>query len=136
MLLQVVMGLRVILFHGGLFERTVHPFDLAIGPRMVGFGQPRINPILLADAIKDMVKGVDIALAIGELDAIISEHRVDLIGDGGHHVPEELSGDHFVGFCMQLGIGKLTGAVNGDQQGELAFFRADLGDVDMEVPIG
>jgi hypothetical protein len=56
MLFQVVMGLRVILFHGGLFERPVHAFDLAIGPRMVGFGQPRINPILLADAIKDMVK--------------------------------------------------------------------------------
>ena len=103
---------------------------------MVGFGQPRINPILLTDTIKDMVKGVDIALAIGELDAIISEHRVDLIGDGGHHVPEELSGDHFVGFCMQLGIGKFAGTVNGDKQVELAFFRADLCDVDMEVPIG
>jgi hypothetical protein len=130
------MGLIVICLHRRFLERPVHAFDLAIGPRMVGFGQPRINPILLADAIKDMMKGLDIALAIGELDAIISEHRVDLIGDGGHHVPEELSGDHFVGFCMQLGIGKLTGAVNGDQQGELAFFRADLGDVDMEVPIG
>jgi hypothetical protein len=34
---------------------------------------------------------------------------------------------------MQLGIGKLTGAVNRDKQVELAFFRADLCDVDMEV---
>jgi hypothetical protein len=130
------MGLIVICLHRRFLERPVHAFYLTIRPWMVGFDQPRINPILLADAIKDMVKGVDIALAISELDAIISEHRVDLIGDGGHHVPEELSGDHFVGFCMQLGIGKLTGAANGDQQGELAFFRADLCDIDMEVPIG
>jgi len=27
-----------------------------------------------------MLKGIDIALAIGELDAVIGEHRVDLLG--------------------------------------------------------
>ena len=30
MLFQVVMGLILILFHGGLFEHTVHAFHLAI----------------------------------------------------------------------------------------------------------
>jgi hypothetical protein len=37
-LFQVVIGLVVILFHGGVFERTVHAFDVAIGPKMVGSG--------------------------------------------------------------------------------------------------
>jgi len=74
------MGCVVIPFHGGLFERTVHPFHLTIGPGMVGFGQPMVNPMITTDAIKDMLKGIDIALAIGELDAVIGEHRVDLLG--------------------------------------------------------
>ena len=34
---------------------------------------------------------------------------------------------------MQLGIGKLTGAVNGDKQAKLAFCRADFSDIDVEV---
>ena len=93
MLFQVAMGFVVIPFHGSLFERTVHPFHLAIGPGMVGFGQAMVNPIFMADAIKDMVKGIDIALPIGELDAVIGQHRVDLIGYRGYQVPEELSGD-------------------------------------------
>ena len=73
------MGFVVIPFHGGLFERTVHPFHLAIGPGMVGFGQPLVNPMLMTDAIKDMGKGIDIVLPRGKLDAVIGEHRVDLI---------------------------------------------------------
>jgi hypothetical protein len=40
----------------------------------------------LTDAIKNMLKGVDIALAVGELDAVIGQHRMDLLGHGGHHV--------------------------------------------------
>jgi hypothetical protein len=87
MLFQVVMGLVVILFHGGIFARTVHTFHLAIGPGMVGFGQPMVNTMLMTDAIKDMVQGLAIALPIGELDAIIGEHRVDLLRYGSHQGP-------------------------------------------------
>jgi hypothetical protein len=132
----MVMGLIVILFHGGVFERAVHAFHLAIRPGMVGFGEAVLDAILLADALKDMLKGVDIALAVGELPAVIGEHGVELVGDGGHQVAEELGGDHVVGFFVQLGIGKFTRPVNGDQQVELAFFRADLRDVDMDVAQG
>src|ERR671918_2353218 len=73
---QVVMGLVVILFHGGVFERAVHPFHLSIRPGMVGFGEPMVDAILLTDAIKNMLKGVYIALTISELDAVISQHRM------------------------------------------------------------
>ena len=87
MLFQVVMSLVVIIFHGGIFERTVHTFHLAIGPGLGGFGQPMVTTMLMTDAIKDMVKGVSIALPIGELDAIIGEHRVELLRYGSHQVP-------------------------------------------------
>jgi hypothetical protein len=87
MLFQVVMSLVVILLHGGVFARAVQAFYLAIGPRMVGFGQPMVDAILLTDAIKDMAKCIDITLAVGALDAVLGSHRVDLRGHGSHQVP-------------------------------------------------
>jgi hypothetical protein len=87
--------------------------------------------MLLTDASKDLLKSLDIALPIGELEAVIGEHRVDLVGDGGHQVPEELRGDHLGGCCLPLGIGQLAGAVNRDKPGECAFFRADLGAIEL-----
>jgi hypothetical protein len=71
MFFQVVMDLVGICFHNGLFECAVHAFDLAIGPRMVGFGEPMVDALLLTDTIHAMIKGIDIALAVGELDALI-----------------------------------------------------------------
>jgi hypothetical protein len=130
---QVVMGFVVIPFHGGRFARTVHPFHLAIGPGMVGFGQPMVKPMFMTDAIKDMVNGIDIALPMGERDAVIGEHRVDLLGSGSAHVPEDLRGDHVVGFWRPFGLGKLAGAVHSDTQVELTFFRADRCAVEMTV---
>jgi hypothetical protein len=62
MLFQVVMRLVVILFHGGLFERAVHAFELAIGPGVVGCGQPMGDAMLLTDTIKDMMECIDSAL--------------------------------------------------------------------------
>jgi hypothetical protein len=71
MLFQVVMGLVVIRFHGGVSRRVVHAFYLAIGPGMVGFGEPMVDAVLLTDAITDMLKGIDIALTVDKLDAVI-----------------------------------------------------------------
>jgi NAD dependent epimerase/dehydratase family enzyme len=72
MFFQVVMSLVVILFHGGVFERAVHAFYLAIGPGVVGFGQSMVDAILLTDTIKEMMECLDIALAVGEVNAVIS----------------------------------------------------------------
>jgi hypothetical protein len=49
---QMVMGLIVILFHGGVFERAVHAFHLAIGPGMVSFREAMLDAKLLADALR------------------------------------------------------------------------------------
>ena len=133
---QVVMGMVVVLLHRSVFQRTVHAFHLTIGPGMVGFGEAVLDAKLLADALKDVLQGVSIALAVGELNAVISEHGGNLVGDGGHQVAEELGGDHVVGLFVPLGIGKFARTVNGDKQVELAFFRADRRDVDMDVAQG
>jgi hypothetical protein len=136
MFLQVVMSLVVIHLHVGFFACAVHAFHLAIGPGMVGFGEPMVDAMLMADAIEDIVEGVLIALPVGTLEIVIGQHGVDLVWHGGDQVVQELCGYHLVGFGMQLGIGKLAGTVDGDNQMELAFFRAYLCDVDMEVATG
>ena len=45
---QVVMAGVVVAVHRGILERAVHAFDLAIGPGMVGPGQPVLDAVLLA----------------------------------------------------------------------------------------
>src|ERR671924_2248286 len=79
MCLQVLMGLIVVLPHRRSLERTVHAFDLAIGPGLVGFGEPMGHAMLLTDAIEDMVEGILIARTVSELDAVIGQHGVELV---------------------------------------------------------
>jgi hypothetical protein len=50
--LQMGVSLVVLFVHGGFFERAVHAFHMPVGPAMVGFGQPLVASILLADAVK------------------------------------------------------------------------------------
>jgi hypothetical protein len=67
-----------------------------------------------------------------EVEAMIGASRVDFVGHGGPHVPEEPSRAPFGGFCLQLGIGTCASPVHGDKSGTLACFRADLREVDRE----
>ena len=69
----------------------------------------------------------------GELDAVVGEHGVDLVGDGRDQAQQELSRDGGGGLLVQLDEGELGGAVDGDEQVELALFGPHLGDVDVEV---
>ena len=131
---QVLVGLVMICFHHGVFECAVPAFHVASGPGMSGCGPPMVDAILMTDASKDRLLGGWIVRAGGTLDAMIGQPGVALGWDVGDHVPSELSGDRFVGFCMPLGIGPCAGTVHGDNEGELTFFRADLRDSDRAVP--
>jgi Domain of unknown function (DUF4910)/winged helix-turn-helix len=95
---QVAMGVVVVLLNGGILERAVHAFHLPVRPGMVGFGEPMVDAMLLTDAINNMLQGIDITLTIGELNAMISQPGLNLIGHSDNHVAEELSRDHCVGF--------------------------------------
>src|SRR6476646_11784390 len=46
------MSFIVIALDGGLLERSVHPFDLAVGPWMVGLGETMLDLVLAADTIE------------------------------------------------------------------------------------
>lgn len=39
-------------FNSSFFNRSVHPLDLTIGPRMVRLGKPMLDPICLADYVE------------------------------------------------------------------------------------
>jgi len=71
----------VIAFDRCLFDRAVHPFDLSIRPGMLDLGQAVLDAMLAADAIEDMLEGMDIGLAVGELDAVISQYRMEPVGE-------------------------------------------------------
>ena len=76
----------MVAFDGSLFERPVHAFHLPIGPRVIYFGQAVLDVMLPADTVKDMRKGACIFLSVGELDTIICQNGMDLIGHDSNQV--------------------------------------------------
>ena len=52
MIFELAMSVIVIAPDGRLLERTVHPLDLAVGPRMVWLGEAMLDVVLAADAIE------------------------------------------------------------------------------------
>ena len=103
---------------GGLLDRAVHPFDLAIGPWMVGFGQPVLDPVGLADHIKAHRPGVDgisVPRLLCKLDAVVG-NVMDLVGHGFEHMLKEFPGGLPVGLVDELGHGELARPVDTDKQ--------------------
>lgn len=58
---------------------------------------------------------------------------MDFVGNGLDRGFEEVRGGPAIGSFVQFGIGELRGAVDRHEQVKLAFFGANLGDVEMEV---
>ena len=147
---QVVMAGVVVAVHGCFLERSVHAFDLPVGPGMVRPGQSVLDAVFLAGIAKSVAASGAHLLAgapgrwgvlaaaflrtgMGELDAIVGEQGVDPVGHGLDQGMEEVGRDLACRLLMQLGKGKLAGAVDGHEQVELADLGADLGDVDVKV---
>ncbi len=136
---QLIVGFVVEAFYSRVLDRSVHPLDLTLGPRMIGHGQPVLDPVGLADHVESHRSGVDGVPVPGmlcDLDAIIGKNRVDLIGHSLKHVLQELPGGLSVSRCNELSDGKLGRSVNAHKEIELTFSRLHLGDVDMEKPDG
>jgi hypothetical protein len=133
MCLEVVMSLVMIVFHGGVFAGTLHAFDVAIGPGMMGLRQPRVGGVLLADAVNDLVERGLLALPVGELHAVVRQDGVDLVGHGSDQAAQEWRRHGLAGLWVQLGLGTRARAVDGHEQIERAFFGVHLGDIAVEV---
>ena len=52
--LELVVVLVVVAFDGGFLDGPVHPLDLPIRPRMVGFGQAMLDAVLVANAVEQV----------------------------------------------------------------------------------
>lgn len=64
-------------------DGTVHPFNLTVGPGMIGLCQPMFDPIRLADHVKAHWPGVDgiaVARLLCKLNTIVGQDRMDLVG--------------------------------------------------------
>ena len=56
-------------FDSSFFNRSVHPFDLSIGPWVLDLGKTMFNATFSTNPIKDVFRGVAITCAVCELDA-------------------------------------------------------------------
>ena len=124
---------------GRVLDGSVHPFDLAIGPGMVGLGQPVLNPVCLTnhvEAHRPGIDGVPVPWLLRELDAVVGENGMDLVGHGLEHVLEELLGRLPVSRCNELGDRELGCPVDAHEEVELSLDGLHLGNVDVEEPDG
>lgn len=86
MLPELIVAVVVVALDDGFLDGAVHALHLTLGPRMLHLGQPVLDTVFVADTIEDVVEGVFVAGAIGELDAAVREHGVDGVGHGRDQV--------------------------------------------------
>ena len=147
---ELVVGVVVEPPDGSVLDGAVRAFDLAIGPRMLWLGQPVIDVgegtgvfesvssegLLARDHLADLGWGPGFALGIGEVDAVVGQHRMDLVGYRLDEGAQEVGCGARGCFDVQRSEGELAGAVDGDEEVELAFGGLHFGDVDMEEADG
>ena len=135
------MALVMVAFDGGIFDRPVHTFHLAIGPGMLDLGAAVLNPVFVAAYVEHMgdVRGgraVSVARRKRELDPVVRQHGVDFVGNRCDQRDQEGGGSAPVRVAHKLDEGELAGAVDRHLRVQLAFRRSDLSDVDMKVADG
>ena len=82
---QSFMIILVIPLDCGVLDCSVHSLDLTVSLWLVGFGQPMLNPVCVTDHVKThrpRICCVSVSGLLSELDAIVGEDVVDVIGDG------------------------------------------------------
>jgi resolvase-like protein len=132
------VSIVMVALDGRFLDRAVHALDLAVGPGMLDLSQPMFDAILLAAHIEHMCRAscrrtVRVARRESELDPIVGENRVDLVGDSRDQSFEEGRGGAPSRLPDQLHEGELAGAIDGDVEVELAFSGLQLSDVDVEI---
>jgi hypothetical protein len=111
-LLKLSMRSVVVAFDGGLFERAVHPFDLAVGPGVIGLREPVLDVVFVANAVEHVAspqrrRPHAILWQIGELDAVVREHGADFVRNGFDKGFEEVRGRLPLGLFVQFCIGEI-----------------------------
>jgi len=144
---QLVVRLVEVALHRRLLDRAVHPLHLAVCPRMPRLCQPmvdvasgagvfeRVRPerLSLRHEVLDLRRAPSRAARIGEVRAVVGQHRMDLVGDRSGQVAKEVGGDARAGLFMQFDEGELRRPVDRHEQVEPALRGPHLGDVDVEI---
>lgn len=96
MLPELIVALIVEALDGGVLDSSVHPLDLAVGPRVPSLGRAVLD-VVPGAGVFEGVSAEDLAIGDclldqrhrratgtggGELDAIVGKHGVDLVGHG------------------------------------------------------
>lgn len=87
MIFELAAGLVEIPPDGRLLQRSVHAFDLTIGPGVVGPSEAMLDAMSKADPVEGMAspaggRPVAVLGQVGELDAVVRQNRMYLVGDG------------------------------------------------------
>jgi|SRR5271170_941545 len=132
------MGVVVVALDRSFFNSAVHALDLAVGPGMIRFGKPVVDVVGKTDPVKRMTTEAGgwtsaVLGQVGELDAVVGEHRVDAIGHSGEQRLQECRGSPHVSTFDQFHEGELRGAIDGHEEVQLALGGAHLGQIDVEV---
>ena len=104
---------------------------------MIGLGQPMFDPVFPTDAIERMAakpggRTSSVLRQVGELDAGVGEHNLDPVGHGGDKGLQDGARGLRSGLVDELSDRELGGAVDGDEEIELALRGLHFGDVDVE----
>ena len=81
-------------FNGGFLNRAVHSLDLTVGPGMIDFGEAMFDAILSASHVEDVRRiaggwAIGLARREAELDTVVRQNRLDLVGNGSDKRDEE-----------------------------------------------
>ena len=138
MVTKLVVAVVVIASNSRLLEGPVHAFNLSIRPRVIWFCQPVLDAAGSAEQIEHMGappgrRPQAVFWQVAELNAVVSEYGMDLVGDSRDQSSQEGSCRFSVRLLMELGESKFRGAIDRDKQVEFALFGTNFGDVDVEV---
>ena len=130
-LTQLLVVIVMESFDGRVLDGAVHAFDLAVGPRVFDLGEPVVDLMFPADTVKDVLEGINVPIMICELDAIVGQNDVEPVRHGRDQVTQEGCCCHFPGLMVQFHESELGGAVNGDEEIQLALSRLNLSNINV-----
>ena len=119
-------------------DGSVHAFNLSIRPGVFDPGQPVVDVIFTAAHIEHVGevgcgRAIPVTRRQGELDAIVGQDRVDLVGYGCDECFQEGRGGLSVRFLDELDEGEFARAINRDIKIQLPFRSLHFRYIDMKV---
>lgn len=125
----------VVAFDGGVLDRAIHSLDMTFGPRMIDLRAAILDAIFVASHVEHVrhlggSRTIGVSRREAELDAVVDQNGVDLVGCGLDEGDQKGRCGDSVGLVDELGESKLRG--DRHVKIELSFRRPHFGDGDME----